>query len=217
MDETTRKPLVLDCECGFRATGDNEAQLVADATAHARDDHRKQLASGIVLSRLRQRITHRPDQEAAVTEHPRIVHEGDGEVLHLGASEVHVLAAASDTGGRYTVVEERLPPGPGGPPPHLHRRMDHLFFVLAGTVRFVAGDDEHEVGPGALVLIPREVAHTFANASETEPARFLEVDSPGGCDEYFRQLADLFARGAFSIERVRALQAAYDTHPPAEG
>ena len=144
-----------------------------------------------------------------------IVHGGEGEVLQLGPSQVHVLASAADTAGRQTVVEERLPPGPGGPPPHVHRAMDHLFFVIEGCVRFVAAGDAHDVDAGGLVIVPRGVAHTFANASEDAPARFLEVDTPGGFDQYFRQLAELFASGDFSVERVREIQAMHDTYPPA--
>jgi len=54
------------------------------------------------------------------------------------------------------------------------------------------GEDVIEAGPGNLVFKPRGVAHAFWNA-EDEPARLLEIISPAGFENYFRELAPLLA------------------------
>jgi hypothetical protein len=46
--------------------------------------------------------------------------------------------------------------------------------------------------PGDLVLKPRGVPHAFWNATD-EPARFLEVITPGGFEEYFAALGEVLA------------------------
>ena len=47
-------------------------------------------------------------------------------------------------------------------------------------------------GPGDLVSKPRGVAHAFWNDGD-EPARLLELISPAGFENYFRELAPLLA------------------------
>ena len=48
------------------------------------------------------------------------------------------------------------------------------------------------MGPGDLLFKPRGVAHAFWNAGD-EPARLLELISPAGFENYFRELAPLLA------------------------
>ena len=49
-----------------------------------------------------------------------------------------------------------------------------------------------QAGPGDLLRKPRGIAHTFWNAGD-EPARLLELISPAGFENYFRELAPLLA------------------------
>lgn len=145
----------------------------------------------------------------------RVVHPGCGEVLRLGPSHVSVLIASDDTAEVLALVEEHLPAGPGSPPPHVHRSMDHTFYVTSGIVRFTAGTDTVEVASGGAVFVPRGISHTFENASEVGAASFIEFDGPGRFDSYFRELSALLDADGFVVERIRDLQARYDTWPPA--
>ncbi|WP_431269814.1 cupin domain-containing protein [Dankookia sp. P2] len=54
---------------------------------------------------------------------------------------------ASETAGRFAVIEEPVPPG-WGPPLHVHAREDEFFQVLEGTFRFRCGDAVQEGGVG---------------------------------------------------------------------
>jgi gentisate 1,2-dioxygenase len=44
--------------------------------------------------------------------------------------------------------------------------------------------------PGDLIFKPRNQWHTFWNAGD-EPARILEISSPAGFENFFRELVDL--------------------------
>ena len=63
-------------------------------------------------------------------------------------------------------------------------------YVLEGRVGVQLGDEVLEAGPGELVFKPRGVPHAFWNAGD-EPARLLEIISPAGFENYFRDLAPL--------------------------
>jgi mannose-6-phosphate isomerase-like protein (cupin superfamily) len=62
-------------------------------------------------------------------------------------------------------------------PPHIHRSDDEAWFVLEGRLGFRVGEEEHEVGAGESILVPRGTAHSYWNPS-SEPARYLLVMTP---------------------------------------
>jgi quercetin dioxygenase-like cupin family protein len=115
---------------------------------------------------------------------------GEGEVVHLYALGVRFMIDAETTGGAFSLVEHPLPPRGLGAPLHTHRNEDEYSYVLEGRIGVQLGDEVLEAGPGELVFKPRGVAHAFWNAGE-EPARLLELISPAGFENYFRELAPL--------------------------
>ncbi|MGX1886848.1 cupin domain-containing protein [Streptomyces sp. NPDC055287] len=95
-----------------------------------------------------------------------------------------------ESGGRFSLVEHRLPPMVLAAPVHKHTREDEFSFILEGSVGARFGDQEVVAGPGDLVFKPRGEWHTFWNAGGTS-ARLLEIISPGGLEELFRMLDQL--------------------------
>ena len=67
-------------------------------------------------------------------------------------------------------------------------REDEFTVVLAGTVGARVGDKVVEAGAGASMVKPRGTPHAMWNLGP-EPARVLEVVSPGGLEDYFEELA----------------------------
>jgi hypothetical protein len=61
---------------------------------------------------------------------------------------------------------------------------------------------------GDLIFKPREQWHTFWNAGYV-PARVLEIISPAGFENYFRELGAEFVVGAPDPQRLAALCASY--------
>ncbi|MER7107250.1 cupin domain-containing protein [Streptomyces sp. NPDC000229] len=95
------------------------------------------------------------------------------------------LIDSRDRGGRFALVEHRLPPKVLAAPVHKHTREDEFSFILAGSVGARFGAEEVVARAGDLVFKPRDEWHTFWNAGDT-PARLLEIISPGGLEELFR-------------------------------
>jgi len=100
-------------------------------------------------------------------------------------------ATASNTNGRFSLMERTLPPGGRMPPAHCHVGNDEAYFVLDGTVEFRVGDEVFEGANGTFVLVPAGEAHTFGNTSR-EPARLLVLHAPA-LDGYFEDLEQLWA------------------------
>jgi hypothetical protein len=71
------------------------------------------------------------------------------------------------------------------------------------------GDTVLTAGPGDLVFKPRAVPHAFWNAGD-EPARLLEIISPAGFENYFRDMAPLLTDLSGNHEAIMAVAARYD-------
>lgn len=116
----------------------------------------------------------------------RIIPAGAGEILGspLGCRD-RFLIDAKDWGGNLAVVEHLLAPHAIAAPMHRHTNEDEFSLILEGRVWYVADGEEHVAEVGDLVFKPRGEWHTFFNAAE-QPARVLELISPGGLEEAFR-------------------------------
>ena len=121
---------------------------------------------------------------------PRIVGPDDGEDGFLGSIGARFLIDGVDTGERFSLVEHPMSPRALAAPLHLHTREDEYSLVLEGRMGALLGDDVVEAGPGDLVFKPRNQWHTFWNAGDV-PCRILEIISPAGFEQFFRELSDL--------------------------
>ena len=144
-----------------------------------------------------------------------IVHQaGEGKSNSMMGVNLTFKAVSEDTGGAWAFFEYQAPPGFGGPPPHLHRKMIEAFYVIEGQLEVTLGEKSVKLGPGAFALIPPGVAHTFANR-ESSPTVFLGLLSPGGFERYFEELPGLVEKHGFPPppEVMRELGQRYDFEP----
>jgi mannose-6-phosphate isomerase-like protein (cupin superfamily) len=110
--------------------------------------------------------------------------------------------------GRFSLVEHPIVPRGLAAPMHRHTREDEFSYILQGRWGFQLGDDVVYAEPGDLVYKPRDVWHTFWNATD-EPARLLEIISPAGFEGLFVELAGLMEADPGNLEAAAALGARY--------
>jgi quercetin dioxygenase-like cupin family protein len=133
----------------------------------------------------------------------------EGELVHLLMLGVRFMVDGQATGGAFALVEHPLPPRALGAPLHTHRNEDEYSYVLEGRLGVQLGDDVLEAGPGELVFKPRGVPHAFWNAGD-EPLRLLELISPAGFENYFRELAPVLATYGPGSPEVLAVAARHE-------
>ncbi len=98
-----------------------------------------------------------------------------------------MIARAVDTDGTIGMWEVWAKPGMG-PPWHTHRRETEIFRIISGTFRFWCGQDSFDVGPGATVTLPPNVAHQWKNVG-ADTGQVLAIVAPGGFEEQFLDIA----------------------------
>jgi len=122
--------------------------------------------------------------------------------VSIGGVEVTFRVSGRETNGAYAMLEFSLEPG-RLIPPHAHRGEHEVSYVLEGEIGFRIDDEEITATRGCCVVKRPQVAHAWWNASAS-PARVLEVISPAGFEQYFRELAEIHTSRGFRDPRLIA-------------
>ena len=140
----------------------------------------------------------------------RVTIPADGsERVEIGGLGIVWKIEGAETGERFSVVHHPLAPRALAAPLHRHTREDEYSYVLEGTLGALLGEEVVAAGPGTWVFKPRNQWHTFWNAGDT-PCEIIEIISPAGFENFFRELADVYATdGEPDLSRFADLCARY--------
>ncbi len=139
------------------------------------------------------------------------------KITVLRASEGDVLGALEAVRDRFMIegkeqgfslLQHLMPARALAAPLHRHSREDEYSFVLEGRVGALLGEEEVFGEVGDLIFKPRGQWHTFWNAGD-ESARILEIISPGGFEQAFREMHALGE--ALDPEKIATIAARYGT------
>ena len=136
-----------------------------------------------------------------------VVQPGEGGGGELGSIGVDFKLWGTQTNGAVSVVEHPFPVG-ALVPPHLHTLEDEYSIVTEGEIGFRSGDREVVLGAGGYITKPRNEMHTMWNAGQV-PARMIEIISPSGFENFFRELSELLTAGPPDPEQLMPLAARY--------
>ena len=119
---------------------------------------------------------------------PTIITADQRTFFDFGGLGVRWKIDGAETGGRFSVVHHPIAARALAAPLHYHHNEDEYSYVLSGTLGALLGDEVVTAGPGTWVFKPRGQWHTFWAAGD-EPCEIIEVISPGGFEDYFREAA----------------------------
>jgi quercetin dioxygenase-like cupin family protein len=103
---------------------------------------------------------------------------GEGPATWALGSLFEHLVTGAETGSAFGLTKVTQPAGAASPV-HLHTREAEAFYLLDGTMRYLAGEQTYELRPGSFIYLPTGVPHAFRVTGET-PVSFLAVVAPGG-------------------------------------
>src|SRR5215467_7956936 len=78
-----------------------------------------------------------------------------------------VWLSGADTGGAYCLLEIGLASGMMVPR-HTHTREDETYYVLAGVLEVIVGDEVSTLRPGESLTAPRKIPRQLRNAVKVE-------------------------------------------------
>lgn len=111
-----------------------------------------------------------------------------GEEFDFGGLGLNWKIDGTDTGDRFSVIHHPIAPHALAAPLHFHHNEDEYSYVLKGTLGALLGDEVVTAEQGTWVFKPRGQWHTFWNPKD-EPCEIIEVISPAGFENYFREVA----------------------------
>src|SRR5436305_10655177 len=71
-----------------------------------------------------------------------------------GPTTVTIKATGEETDDSFYLGEGVIEPGFPGPPPHRHKRVHDMFYVLDGTLTMRLDDETLDLEPGSFVCVP---------------------------------------------------------------
>jgi mannose-6-phosphate isomerase-like protein (cupin superfamily) len=139
-------------------------------------------------------LAQQTDREAMMVEAPEFLAEtettvpivqppGSGKVVGVLRDQSTFKVLPEQTRGAYAILEQKIPAG-HGPPLHVHRHETEIFYILEGQFEVVIGGQTVPASPGALVVGPRNIPHTFRNVG-SDVGRLLLTVIPGRFANYF--------------------------------
>ena len=96
---------------------------------------------------------------------------------------------AEDSQGRFVLLQGGLAPRMLIAP-HIHSREDEMSIVIKGRIGARVGEQEYSLGPGGVLLKPRDVVHAMWNPTD-EPSVVLEYITPAAYVSFFEEVAAL--------------------------
>jgi mannose-6-phosphate isomerase-like protein (cupin superfamily) len=100
---------------------------------------------------------------------------------------VRTIIRSSQTNKQFSCVEMAIAPKHIGPPPHLHQNLDEIMFVLEGTATVMVNGKIEEVQAGGWHLRPRQLEHTYWNATD-KPLRFIDMFFNQNFEDFLEEL-----------------------------
>ena len=128
---------------------------------------------------------------------------GEGHTIP-GTDAMTLKATGEQTGGSIGFLEATSSPG-YGPPRHIHRSHDELFYVLEGEFLFLVGERQFDAPPGSFVFVPRGTVHAVKVVG-TEPGKVLIAYVPGGLERSFEEFARLRTEQRGDADRGRTVE-----------
>jgi mannose-6-phosphate isomerase-like protein (cupin superfamily) len=105
----------------------------------------------------------------------------------LGGIDIRTWVRSSQTNNQFSCVEAAVAPKTMGPPPHIHKDLDEICYVLEGTASVLVGEEVYEVQAGGFHLRPRGIPHTFWNAGN-EKLRFMDLYFNQNFEDYLEEV-----------------------------
>ena len=203
---------------GYRCTSPGPGRLLTISTparvfeAFVNDVRAANADPGIDIRSVFARHGLELDAHDAAATHAPARHFGamEGKTYVLGRMKLAFKRADGDADGAYSIFESTEAPGSGAGL-HRHPPFQETFIVLDGQFEFQAAGEQHTLGPGEMLVIPRGAPHGFTCTSP-EPGRLLTISTPArlfeaGVDEICRANVDAGTPSGGAATDMRAIAA----------
>ena len=140
---------------------------------------------------------------------PMHVRDGKGERLVFpGAIELTILVPGSASDGAFAIYEDIVQPGVG-PPRHIHKLQDEVFFVLDGSFDIEVDGRLSNASAGDVAYVPRGSVHAFKNVGNASGCLRYIFTPAGDTEAMFRAFFDAAQKDKLEPDRMAEIAARF--------
>jgi mannose-6-phosphate isomerase-like protein (cupin superfamily) len=114
-----------------------------------------------------------------------------GRTYPCGKMTAIFKADEEETNQKYSISEWWLEPNTHGPGAHKHENNEEIFYVIAGVVSFLVGENWVDAETGTFLRVPTNTMHDFANKTQHK-AGILNFYIPGGFERSMPSIVKWF-------------------------
>lgn len=146
---------------------------------------------------------------------PIVLNPGQGRSVGIGSGSVCTFkVTGKNTHGHFGLFEYTMKPHTAGPRPHIHKKMEEIFYVADGEVEFLVGDRRVTARKGTIAVVPRGTAHAFSNPGAQTSVLHIMFCPAGYREKYFEGLAELTKGGRTpDAQALLKLMKSFDQEP----
>lgn len=133
-----------------------------------------------------------PEPASTTSRAPVVLGPGEGRPYSMGRILAVFKADGAETQNGYSISEWWLEPNTKGPGAHAHPE-DDIFYVLAGTMHMLVGEDWLGAQAGSFVLVPGGTTHDFENRGSVR-AGVLNLSIPGAFEPHMPGIVEWFQK-----------------------
>jgi len=111
----------------------------------------------------------------------------EGEQWNVLGVKIVGKILSTQTNNKYSVIISETPPNQG-PPLHVHKNEDELFYILKGNYLFHFGNKKIKAKQGDFIKLPRGIPHRFVN-TDTAVGITMNTITPGGFENFFNEIS----------------------------
>jgi uncharacterized cupin superfamily protein len=155
---------------------------------------------------------------AAKATKPAVAEPGESRFAYANPQQAALSPCkltSADSAGMLSTFE-LIVPSRSGPVRHVHHREDEWIYMIAGQFRFEVGHDKLDLAPGGSVWMPRDIAHVWGNASQSD-GKLLMACQPGGFEKFCDEIGKTSATDTAHITKVMAKYGMDYAGPPLFG
>ncbi|WP_103070385.1 cupin domain-containing protein [Aquimarina sediminis] len=145
--------------------------------------------------------------EKGKTDIPVHISSDQGKEWNVFGVKITGKILSNQTNGDYSTIITETPPN-GGPPVHVHKNEDELFYVLKGSYIFKCGDKKIEAKQGDFIRLPRGIPHSFINI-DTITGITMNTMTPGGLENFFNDIAKASENSKLAKHEVDSIANTY--------
>ena len=123
---------------------------------------------------------------------------------------IEVYLDRSDTASKSESFALTLPVGSQQVPEHYHEKLEELFLITEGEVKFIVSGESFIAKAGDFIPVQRGTLHGFGHHGEIDSKMWVTTVGEAGLLDYLKEVSDILNADLSESEKKQKISALFD-------